>query len=163
MEGCLALSGVRSAHILGATSLAVVSIHTPAHAHTRTYSTLGWTEAPAFKEQAWEKNLRWLEFLSSELRSRGGRGTSNRGHGWEGVKPPGPSYQVTFTVARAVNGMHTAKSQLPKGQPATEPQRPSCRSKGQSPSQETWQVNVIWFLRWNPRIQRGHWVETKEI
>ena len=68
LEGCLALSGVRSAHILRDTSLAVVSIHMHAHAHTHTYSTLGWAEAPAFKEQALGKNLRWLEFLSSELR-----------------------------------------------------------------------------------------------
>lgn len=46
MEGCLALPRVRLAHILGDTSLAVVSIY----ACTHTYSTLGWTEAPSLQE-----------------------------------------------------------------------------------------------------------------
>ena len=45
--------------------LAYICMH--AHIHTHTQPWAG-QKPPAFKEQALEKNLRWLEFLSSELR-----------------------------------------------------------------------------------------------
>lgn len=58
------MSQAGSAHILGDTSLVLVSTHVHTYIHTGVYThehtTLGWMEAPAFEEEAFEKHFKMV-------------------------------------------------------------------------------------------------------